>query len=818
MLGKSGVPSVPPQPSAALPVAPPVNPPPPAYAPVPARPSAVGAFVGRTFTGDWAGAVQAALWPVGLLLISAVALAIPSYGQGDDVVVGFGDRMRIALALLLQAFGGGLEVKEASGPGFGGGGGGFASDLSGGGELSLIPLTVTALWIAALFIGVRMLRTRLALRAPRAASAGLEAAVRVVLLVTAAVLVLGLFAQPTVAGLVTVSSSPWLAALGALLLGLAVAGGVLHRDDLAQWLAARPGARTCVRATGTALRALAVVLALCSVVAFVCLAQVDDLGELSDLDGSDVSPLLAALLVLPNLALLALGLSWGAPVEVAAGGNSPFGGGYESRGFGLPELGDAVNSWAVVGALALGLVCALTLGVLAARRSADRREQLLAAGIFFGLFLLLAGIGGFSMQVAGGTSDYGSGYGSDYGSDYGSGSGLGSGFGSGSGSGDAVAGTVSAGVSVTNALLFGALWVFVAALLAPYLLRMAGVRTGAVAPPVPSAPPMPGAPAGYVPGPPQPAPAAPAVPPAPSAPSVSQPAVPPAPGVPAPPGPPVATPPPPAPAPVAYDPHTVQLGHGTPVAAPAFFPPAAPTGPVAPAGAAPHSRAVVWVVTLVLAVVVGGGAAAGVLVWQDHQSKGTSGKAGARPGPTPSQNGASPTPSEAPTPTPTPTPTPSEQPSDHAPAGQLPDGYHRLTDPMGFSVAVPDVWGREGVKYGTQVTYAGSTGLEHLQVGVIANAGYTSYDNFVTLEKTAKKKDTDYRRIRLERNTFQGRAGALWEYTYTDESGRTVHAKDQGYVAESGTEYAIMLVGRDELWESNLAETFRVALDTWERG
>ncbi|MFD5077403.1 hypothetical protein [Streptomyces sp. NPDC058371] len=778
-----------------------MSPPPPAYAPVPARPSVVGAFFGRTFTGDWAGAAQAALWPVGLLLISAVALAIPSYGQGDEVVVGFGDRMRIALALLLQAFGGGFEVKEASGPGFGGSGAGFASDLSGGGELSLIPLTVTALWLAALFVGVRMLRTRLALRAPRAATDGLEAAVRVVLLVTAAVLVLGLFAQPTVAGMVTVSSSPWLAALGALLLGLAVAGGVLHRDDLAQWLAARPGARTCVRATGTALRALAVVLALCSVVAFVCLAQVDDLGELSDLDGSDVSPLLAALLVLPNLALLALGLSWGAPVEVEAGGNSPFGGGYERRGLGLPELGDAVNSWAVAGALALGLVCALTLGAMAARRSADRREQLLAAGIFFGLFLLLAGIGGFSTQVAGGPSDYGSGYGSDYGADYGSGSGPGAGFGS--GSGDAVAGTVSAGVSLTDALLFGALWVFVAALLAPYLLRMAGVRTGPVAPQVSPVPPMPGAPAGYVPGPPQPAPAV-SSPQAPVAPAQA----PSRPGVPAPPGPAVAMPHavvPVAPAPVAYGSRTVQLGHPAP---------GLPLGPVAPVGAAPPSRALVWVVTLVLAVAVGGGAAAGVLVWQDHQSKGTSDKAGTQPGPTPSQNGASPTPSAEPTPS----PTPSEQPSDDVPAGQLPDGYHRLTDPMGFSVAVPDVWGREGVKYGTQVTYAGSTGLEHLQVGVIANAGYTSYDNFLTLEKTAKKKDTDYRRIRLERNTFQGRAGALWEYTYTDESGRTVHAKDQGYVAESGTEYAIMLVGRDELWESDLTETFRVALETWELG
>jgi hypothetical protein len=373
--------------------------------------------------------------------------------------------------------------------------------------------------------------------------------------------------------------------------------------------------------------------------------------------------------------------------------------------------------------------------------------------------------------VATGSSNSDSGYGSDYGSDFASGGSAG--------------GTAQVGLSIPDALLFGLLWIFVAAFVAPYVVRRAGGRMGVsavtavpgmTAPPVQGIPPMPGGPV----------PAAAPVPPSPTPSPYDPSSYDPSPSDPSP-----------------YDLHTVHLGHQ---------PLPSPSVPLTPLTSKPRSRALVWTVTLAIAFVVGGGAAAGVLVWQDHRTKGASAsddKPEATSTPT-----AQPTQSE----TPTPTPTPTEEPTDKASteAAELPDSYHQLTDPMGFSLAVPDVWAREGVKNGTQVTYAGSTGLEHIQVGVIANAGYTSYDNFLTLEKTAKKKDTDYRRITLESNTFQGRAGAIWEYTYTDESGRTVHAKDQSYVADDGTEYAIMLVGYDDMWESDLAGTFQVALDSWQ--
>ncbi|MFC9498923.1 zinc ribbon domain-containing protein [Streptomyces sp. NPDC056982] len=780
------------------PLAPPVAPPPPAFAP--GGPSPVGAFLGRAFRGDWAGSAQAALWPVGLLVIAAVALAVPSYGQGSDVVVGFGDRMRISLALLLQSLGGGFEVSASGGSSpfgggdspFGSGGGDMGAEFSGGAALSLVPLTVTALWILALWIGVRVLRSRLRARATSPAvpgTPGLEAALRVALLVTVGVLVLGLFAQPSIQG-VRISSSPVLAGLGALLISLAVAAGMLHRDDLAQWLAARPAALALVRATGTALRALAVVLVICSIAAFISIAQIDDLGDVSDvsdLGQADLSPLVVALLVLPNLGAMALGLGWGAPISFEAGGSSTYGGGYQHQSFGLSELGDVTNSWAVVGALALGTVCALTVGVMAARRSSDRREQLLSAGIFLCLFLLLGALGGLGVKATGAASDLG-----------------------GSGTGSA-----GVGLDMAEALLFGLLWVFAAAFLAPYLMQMAGARTGIV--PEPQVPPgafgpapgalVPGAPVQAYPASAAPvqAPAAPEAPKEPPAPNdPPNPAVAAAlPTATAAPGPTPTPPPGPTPGPAAaalYDPHTFQLGV-QPTAAPAKSP----------------RRAGIWVATIAGAFVIGGGVAAGVLLLQDNGGKDDRAGRDDKPAVSTEQ----PATSQAPTPAPSPTPSATPDRATDATPGTTPDatvpsGYRKAVDPMGFSFVIPDVWSRQGVENGSQITYAGSTGAEHYLIGVIPDAGYTSYDNILNMEKHAEedRKKQDYQRIDLRRNTFQGRPGAIWEYTYRDEGGRTMHGIDQSYVAEDGTEYTIYLVGQQDVW-ADLKRTYRTGLESW---
>ncbi|MFD5069409.1 hypothetical protein ACFWNC_15965 [Streptomyces sp. NPDC058369] len=412
------------------------GPPPPGYAPAPAGPSPLGLFFGRVMRGDWASSLKAAVWPAGLITVLAVALAIPTYGQGDDVVIGWSDRLRIALAMLLQAFGGGFELRAVTPGGMNGGYGSDApygdsyGDFGPGGQeqttLSIVPLTVTLLWIGALILGAR---------AARRQGGGLDAAVRISAVSAAAVLVLGLYAQPEVDG-VSISSSPVLAALGALALALVTTGAVLQRDVAAAWLAQRPGTLSLVRAAGTAVRALGAVLLLCSVIGYVVYATQD---------GVSGEALLIALPLLPNIGLMVLSVCWGGSVEYDLRGQADIlGAGSEHGAFGLGELSDVWNDGAVAGALAAGLVCALLLGLFAARRSADRREQVTAGGLFLAGLLALTALSGLSAEYTGNVAEL---------------SGR---------------GTAEIAPSVADALLFGLLWVGGAVLVAPYLARMTG--------------------------------------------------------------------------------------------------------------------------------------------------------------------------------------------------------------------------------------------------------------------------------------------------------------------------------------------------------
>ncbi|RNL72276.1 hypothetical protein [Streptomyces sp. I6] len=137
-----------------------------------------------------------------------------------------------------------------------------------------------------------------------------------------------------------------------------------------------------------------------------------------------------------------------------------------------------------------------------------------------------------------------------------------------------------------------------------------------------------------------------------------------------------------------------------------------------------------------------------------------------------------------------------------------------MADPAGFSFAIPDVWYRRKEVNG-QITYAGSTGMSHILVGVVRSAPYTSLENLTAIEARSRSRNADYRRLRLEANTFHGRPGAIWEYTYTHAgSGETIHGIDQSYVDEDGTEYAIYFTERDRYW-ADTEHVFRTALSTW---
>jgi hypothetical protein len=350
--------------------------------------------VERFLGGGWGTAAKAAAVPVGLLLGTGTV--------GGLVLDGLGIHpggIRAVLALLLLGIGaGGLEARQRS-DGFSL----FAPDDYAV-HLSGVPYTATALWLLGLWAAARIVRGGLAPRAaaapdtgPAAHTRAAEAALRTGLLAAAGVLLLALFVGSGSSGEMSFSVSPFGAALAALLVAVPVIALVAGRGELAEWRAAHPGADLLLRAGGTAVRATTAALGLCAVVTLVIvlLALAGAVPELASGQGDADGTLL--LFLLPNLAVHLLGLSWGVPVqgEGWAFTRSDTWGGDWSLG-----MSDFATGWAA-GLLALGLICSLLIGVVVARRSAAPREAVLAGGIVWVLFLLLAALGGASCEVTG---------------------------------------------------------------------------------------------------------------------------------------------------------------------------------------------------------------------------------------------------------------------------------------------------------------------------------------------------------------------------------------------------------------------------------
>ncbi len=395
----------------------------------------------RTVKGDWLGALRVAAWPLALLFVAACALGVWSTEDIDDLDIGWGTRMRVALAALLQGVGGGFGVSSDGTSDLGG------ASVVGEAEVSGLPLLATAVWIGALVLAARFERRRLTRATP---SAGFEAALRIGAVCGLGGLALGLYASPSYEGL-ELDSAPGLTLLFSFLLSTLVAALVLTRGETDAFLAGRPasGLRVAVGALRTAALALVSVVALASVVVFVVLLATED-----EISANEVWSVLA---LLPNIGVLGLAFAWGAPIDVKWN-VSEWDAGREAAGY--AELADAAGGWAVVGTLAGGLVCALLLGYLVARRSTTRGEQLLAAGFFVLGVLLLAAVAGAGFdasfhEAASPLDD------TDYSTDPGP-------------TGESFTSSAEVAAGSAELLLFALLWSFGGALLVPLLRAQFG--------------------------------------------------------------------------------------------------------------------------------------------------------------------------------------------------------------------------------------------------------------------------------------------------------------------------------------------------------
>ncbi|MFF8271095.1 serine/threonine-protein kinase [Streptomyces sp. NPDC016562] len=123
-----------------------------------------------------------------------------------------------------------------------------------------------------------------------------------------------------------------------------------------------------------------------------------------------------------------------------------------------------------------------------------------------------------------------------------------------------------------------------------------------------------------------------------------------------------------------------------------------------------------------------------------------------------------------------------------------PAGWQKVTDPTGFTLFVPDHWTRQ--MDGDQIDYTPDNGKHFIRIAADPTPDYENpYVHLLDLEKQVQKR-TDYKKQRLNQNTFRDSTrAALWEFTWTEKVNHPGprRAIEQMYVAPNGTEYAIYM-------------------------
>ncbi|MCX5376430.1 serine/threonine-protein kinase [Streptomyces sp. NBC_00091] len=151
----------------------------------------------------------------------------------------------------------------------------------------------------------------------------------------------------------------------------------------------------------------------------------------------------------------------------------------------------------------------------------------------------------------------------------------------------------------------------------------------------------------------------------------------------------------------------------------------------------------------------------------------------------------------------------------NASAGGPPAGWNKVTDPAGFTLFVPQGWTRQ--MDGNQIDYTSDNGKHYIRIAADPTPDYVNpYTHVLDLEKQVQKR-TDYKRLKLNPNTFRDSTqAALWDFTWTEKG---VHAGprraiEQMYIAPNNTEYAIYMTGPVADWDTT-RQQFDIVLSGW---
>ncbi|MGV9456639.1 protein kinase domain-containing protein [Streptomyces sp. NPDC003635] len=219
--------------------------------------------------------------------------------------------------------------------------------------------------------------------------------------------------------------------------------------------------------------------------------------------------------------------------------------------------------------------------------------------------------------------------------------------------------------------------------------------------------------------------------------------------------------------------------------------PAAPTAP-----APPRRRLRTLALVVVVAALVGGGTVLALQKWDEGRRQGT-----------------------------TVTSTPTNK-STGSPRSNVPAGWVRVDDPLGFSLSLPEGWERsvfsdqDGL---TQIDYSPDGGRNLLRIAVDSAPDFDDpYAHQVALDEQLKQRLVDYTTVGLKRTLYRDRQASRLEYTWTQLAKDSdfpgpFQAVDQMYIADSGAEYAFYMSAPVGEW-ARAEERFETVLKSWREG
>ncbi|MCX4818808.1 protein kinase [Streptomyces sp. NBC_01142] len=143
-------------------------------------------------------------------------------------------------------------------------------------------------------------------------------------------------------------------------------------------------------------------------------------------------------------------------------------------------------------------------------------------------------------------------------------------------------------------------------------------------------------------------------------------------------------------------------------------------------------------------------------------------------------------------------------------------GWHRVKDPEGFSLLVPDGWTRQ--LDGDQIDYTPDSGRHRIRISSDTSPDFENpYMHMLDMEKRLGTRLPDYLRVKLGPNHFRDQPqSALWEFTWTEKQNHPGkrRAIDQMYFEDDGTEYALYMSGPAEDW-AKTREQFDIVVQSW---